>query len=296
MKYPFSKIIIIYNPNSTGNSELNARSLKKDILKTLVNVPVQVVATKRAGHAERIAADYAQENEPILLISSSGDGGYNEVVNGVQKVPGSNVTVCVLPSGNANDHDTATSQSSILERIVAGKTVNIDLIRLSSVKEEKEFVRYAHSYVGFGLTAYIGKKLTETKLNPINEKWLVVKYFLKFQYVTLQITPNKSWYRYSSVVIGNIDRMSKAIKLGNNSAIDDGKIELYVTRPYSSLSLIWKLVRASARGLQPLRTGAKFTITPKHSVNVQLDGEMGRFETKQQINITVAKQALRTLV
>src|SRR3990167_158207 len=296
MKYPFSKIIIIYNPNSTGNSELNARSLKSDVLKALPDVPVQIIATKRAGHAEKMAADYAQKNEPILLISSSGDGGYNEVVNGVQRTPNSNVAICVLTSGNANDHGMAISQSSILGRIVAGKTTTIDLIRLSSIKDKEEFVRYAHSYVGFGLTAYIGKKLTETKLNLINEKWLVVKYFLEFQYVTLRISPNKSWYRYSSVVIGNIDRMSKVIKLGTSTVVDDGKIELYVTRPYSSPSLVYKLIAASARGLQPLRKGTKFTITPKRTIDVQLDGEVSRLEAKQDISISVVKHAIRTLV
>ena len=166
MNYPFTHIAIIYNPNSTGNGPADAKKLQSHLKKQLpTSVKIDLTPTKSAGHAEKLARDYAKSHQKCLIVSASGDGGYNEVVNGVIGTSKTAV-VAVLPSGNANDHDRAISDDDILRRIVKADITKIDAIKLTGLKDGKKFERYAHSYIGMGLTAYIGKKLTEADLNP----------------------------------------------------------------------------------------------------------------------------------
>lgn len=48
------KVIIIYNPNSTGDSESNAKELARQLRKDKISVETR--PTKHAGHGEEIAA------------------------------------------------------------------------------------------------------------------------------------------------------------------------------------------------------------------------------------------------
>src|SRR4051812_48781666 len=102
----YTAISIIYNPKSTGASKANAFDLVKQLRHTPVAGLVRVTPTFFPGHAETLAYDLARSGERPLVISSSGDGGYNEVVNGVLKAQteGATPTCGLLPSGNANDH------------------------------------------------------------------------------------------------------------------------------------------------------------------------------------------------
>ncbi len=295
MIYPFSKIVILYNPNSTGASEKNASDLKDKITVLRKGVAVSLKQTEYAGHAEVIGEEYAQKDDAVLIVSSSGDGGYNELINGVMKHTTEKVTVCVLPSGNANDHHRSTGNDDVAAMIAAGNTTTIDVIRVAGMSDGKRWQRYAHSYVGAGLTAYIGKKLTEAKLNPINEKWLVVKYLLKFNHVSLKFAESSRWRRYSSIVYGNINQMSKVIKLSSDSRTDDGKMEVYETRSKSTLKLIAMFIRASVVGFTPNHVVKKSTLWSLRPLAIQCDGEAFMLDAQEMITLTVVPDAVRTI-
>ena len=110
MAYPFTKIAIIYNPNSTGDSKQNAEELADHLKKQLPeSVVIALEATQHAGHAEDLAHELASGKQKVLLVSSSGDGGFNEVLNGLLAADNPNAAAVVLPSGNANDHHVASS-------------------------------------------------------------------------------------------------------------------------------------------------------------------------------------------
>src|SRR3982750_2899542 len=102
----YDAITIIYNPNSTGPSEAKARVLHEDLIKRRKRTKITLTPTKRAGHAEDLAYKAAHANRRALIISSSGDGGYHEVINGALRaqLEGAKPTVGLLPAGNANDH------------------------------------------------------------------------------------------------------------------------------------------------------------------------------------------------
>lgn len=296
MKYPFTNIVIVYNPNSTGPSKRNAFRLR-DILKRRLPKAVKVIArgTKYAGHAEEIAASYAKDDAKALLISSSGDGGYNELINGVLVHKTRHVTVAVLPSGNANDHHHAVADDDFINRVIAGRSRLIDVIDVRATQEAEPWQRYAHSYVGIGLTAYIGKQLAQAKLNPVNEKWLVLKYLVKFGHVTMKLEGNSSWQRYSNVIVANINRMSKIIQLSDQAEVDDGQVELYVTSRQSVLDTIAVVFRGATFGLTPNRRTNQVTFTAKNNGQLQCDGEVYEFDGAEPVTIRAQKQFLRTL-
>ncbi len=293
MSYPFREIIIIYNPNSTGPSKKNALDLQKE-LKAKLSKTVRVITkgTKDAGHAEEIGAGYAKKDSKTLLVSSSGDGGYNELVNGVLQHKTNHVTVAVMPSGNANDHHHATATDDLGARIIAGKTHKIDVIGVNATKEGKPWKHYAHSYVGLGMTAYIGEKLTKADLNPWNEKWMVIKYMLKFSHVTLKLGDAEQWKRYSNVIFGNIDRMSKVIKLSDKTELSDGKFEVYSSTTGELLSYLLKGVSV---GLEAKHRASSFKVTAKRSYQIQLDGEVFNIDSGK-IHLKSVKNLLRTLL
>ena len=66
-----------------------------------------------------------------LIVSVSGDGGYNEVVNGVMDAGNDRAVCAVRAAGNANDHRRVTREQPLADAIVAGDVRRIDLLRLT---------------------------------------------------------------------------------------------------------------------------------------------------------------------
>ena len=102
----FESIVIIFNPNSTGDAPRLAEQLK-DRLAELLPYPadVRLQPTEHAGHAVDLARQAAAAGgDRVLVVSVSGDGGYNEVVNGVMQSGNRDAVCAVMAAGNANDH------------------------------------------------------------------------------------------------------------------------------------------------------------------------------------------------
>lgn len=288
----FHTVVIIYNPNSTGDGEANAKSLRQSILKASPQVKIIVKPTKYAGHALKLAAKYAQ-NESTIIISSSGDGGYNEVINGVLTAKGK-AAMAVLPSGNANDHYNALASDDLIKNIQTGSSRRIEAIKLESHVDGKVWTRYAHSYVGFGITPKIGKELTMRKLNPFNEKWHTLYYLMRFKHIDLN--KDKIVRRYSSLVFSTIGRMSKIIRLEDSANQHDGMMEVYETEYQTPWQLLGTLLHASLRGLTKSDRVRHYRLRTIGRTMVQLDGEVFTLDADADIVLTCEKSAIRTVL
>ena len=99
---PFDRVVLIFNP-AKARMATRIDDLQRDLATGLPGLPIRLVPTEFAGHARDLARSVAAAGAP-LIVSVSGDGGYNEVVNGVMDVPASRAVCTVLPAGNANDH------------------------------------------------------------------------------------------------------------------------------------------------------------------------------------------------
>jgi diacylglycerol kinase (ATP) len=105
----FDRIVVIFNPHSTGDGPQLAEQLHADLTRRLPDVPVRLCPTERAGHACDLAREAAETGHP-LIVSVSGDGGYNEVVDGVIQAGNDNAVCAVKAAGNANDHRRTTGE------------------------------------------------------------------------------------------------------------------------------------------------------------------------------------------
>jgi diacylglycerol kinase (ATP) len=285
------KIIIIYNPNSTGDGKANAEAFKAK-LEAMSRISVTLQPTEAAGHAEKIAQQMPNDDS-MMVISSSGDGGYHEVVNGVlsRGQSASKLITGLLPSGNANDHYTDVHHGDAAERIIADDVQSIDLIKVTI----GDWTRYAHSYVGIGITPHIGEKLTEADLNPFNEIWLTIRHFFSSRPVKIKTTTGT--YRYDSLVFSNVGKMSKYITLSKNAKIDDGKFEMTGSKSGRLSTLLGHIFKASTVGLTDDATHlTNFSFTSSRPLIIQLDGEVFRFKARSAVAITVAPKALKCIV
>jgi hypothetical protein len=109
----FDRIVLIYNPANPRVPLTLAESVHADLRRRLPDVPVTVQPTRYAGHARELATAAAASGRP-LIIAVSGDGVYNEVVNGIMDVDGSNAVSAVAAGGNANDHRRTTRRMPLL--------------------------------------------------------------------------------------------------------------------------------------------------------------------------------------
>jgi len=286
------KVIIIYNPNSTGNGKANASRLAKELRSKGVDATIR--GTLRAGHGGVIAESYGKRKEEIVLISSSGDGGYHDVVNGALKHASPKLIVGVLPSGNANDHFNATTSGALIESIKNRTFQKIDTIKVTATVGGKPWVRYAHSYVGMGVTATAAKRLTRDRPNILTEKWIVFNALFSFRSVRLE--ENGHRHRYSSIIFGNINRMSKVMQLSDKSSITDGKFEMSSIRFGSKLRLLIYLATAATVGLKSAQSLSRYTCTALRPLLIQLDGEVYTIDEGSTIQIQSIKQNLRCVL
>ena len=281
-------ITILYNPNSTGDSRKNARAFKKELAAR--GITAELKATKHAGHAEELARAFASDHPRGMVVSSSGDGGYHEVVNGVLGSKNPSVITGLLPSGNANDHYHFVHHGDTAARIVRGRSQHIDVLKVVT----PDWTRYAHSYVGLGLTPQIGKELTEKRPGRLQEKWLVLKNM--FRVTPVQIRVHGRVRNYSHLVLSNSGRMSKVLTLSTLADIQDGRFEISRVGKDSPFKLLGHLLRATANQISDTTQADHYSFTALRNMRIQLDGEVYTILSGQKVTITCVKQALRTIV
>jgi diacylglycerol kinase (ATP) len=291
----FSTIHIIYNPNSTGDSKSMARQLERELNKAMPKIEIQTVPTKYAGHARELAREIAESEKQPLVISSSGDGGYNEVVNGVMESGNDKAICAVLPAGNANDHSRTMQDRPLSEAIIKGKPILIDLIKVSvKTSGQPIAIRYAHSYVGLGLTPVAATELNRHTLNSFREAVLVVRTF--FKYRPFKIRHADKVIRLDSLLFANINQMAKVLTLAKENRPTDGKFEVILFPSKRKWKLIKRLTKAAATSLDTTKRRSKYTFSVIKKMPMQLDGEVMLLKAGSNVTVESAHKTLRTIV
>ena len=289
-KSPYTSIVIIFNPNSTsGLAETKAQRLEQRLARRDL-APITLHATEYAGHAEELAYEAAKKRNHTLIVSVSGDGGYNEVVNGVLSSENTQAITGVLPSGNANDHYHFVHHGDIVTRILQSKITSIDVLKVTT----PEWTRYAHSYVGMGLTPQIGKELTKHTLNAWNQIWLVVRNY--FTVRPVKIRHRGKVMHYNNIVFSNTGRMSKYLLLSKEASVRDGKFEITRTTANTFGDLTAHLLRAASKRIQSAPQATHFSFTCLRGASIQLDGEVRFCRAGQSVTVTCEARALKTIM
>lgn len=290
----FDKVVVIYNPKSTNDAVKIAKAFAREI----ADLDPRLTATSHAGHAEQIAFDLAEKYKHPLIVSASGDGGYNEVVNGVMRARSEGLTtdpiVAVLPAGNANDHGrTVQGKFSLAELIHRHSIKRMDLLKLTYTGNMGLIDRYAHSYIGFGISARAGSAINKASKGGLSEILAVVASLNNHR--PIKIRRNGIPHKYDSLIFANIPNMAKMLKIGDKLNLTDGLFEVHKITHRSFGRRIMALLHMAS----PLRQKAakysdyRFKLNTKEKV--QFDGEVETLMPGTIVKVTSVKQALKTI-
>ncbi|GAA3671999.1 hypothetical protein GCM10023081_07910 [Arthrobacter ginkgonis] len=273
---PFDRIVLVFNPDPAKKPVHTAHALRAELAERLPDVPVQMLPTAFAGHAREVARAAAAHGRP-LLVSVSGDGGYNEVVNGVMD-SGGRAPCAVVAAGNANDHRRSTSTQPLVEAIVGGRTWRMDLLRLSLDFPEGEApggrrTQYAHSYIGFGVTPAMAIGIEEVGKGRLRELIAVARTIPRLRPVEL-VRADGARAEFDSLILANITGMAKYGTVSESGQPMDGRFEVIAMQHASRWRLALMTLRAVTVGLGPQASVKSYAFTVVDPVPFQIDGEI----------------------
>jgi diacylglycerol kinase family enzyme len=289
----FDRVVVIFNPQSTGQAPQLAEQLEIALADRLPDMPVRLCPTERAGHARELAADAAATGRP-LIVSVSGDGGYNEVVDGVMQAGNRDVVCAVMAAGNANDHRRSTGEKPLADAIAEGEIRHIDLLRLTIDSGSGADIRYAHSYIGLGLTPIVAIDVEKGGKGSLKEIVSVVRTFAKFRPFTIDVQPGGR-RSLDSLVFANITEMAKYATLSENGRPDDGRFEVIALPHVAKWRILGVALKAATSGLGPQPTARHYRFTTLKPTPLQLDGEVITAEAATSVSVDIAQGALATL-
>lgn len=291
----FDHIALIFNPKSTGDAPAMAKKLAAQIKKA--GLKPTLTPTKQAGHAVELSESIAKKYTRPLIISVSGDGGYNEVVNGAMRAKAAKKTarpvVAVAGAGNANDHRRVMRSRPLIQLIKRGEPKQLDLIHIAATARQFTLERYAHSYIGFGLTPEVGHELNLHGKTTFDEVRLVVK-------TVTQLTPftvvrNGKKRRSYSLVFANISEMAKFIKLDNTNDVRDDRFEVIEIHHRGKLWLLWELLVSMMLPKKSPPSYQTYSFETTAAQPVQLDGEIEQLPKGCAVVITSHGDAIESL-
>jgi diacylglycerol kinase (ATP) len=286
----FDRVVLIFNPHSTGDAAGKATQLRDELRDRVAGLPVELLPTERAGHARELARDAAGTGAP-LVVSVSGDGGYSEVVDGLMQSGSDRVVAAVLAAGNANDHRRATRERPLADAIAeGGEVARMDLLRLTSGED----VQYAHSYIGLGLTPVVAIDLEKGSKGSLREIVSVVRTFARLRPFALDLADGGR-VRLDSLVFANIDQMAKFATLSSDGDPDDGVFEVITIPHASKLRVVLTALRAATRGLGPQPSVKEFRFRTVDPTPLQVDGEVIEVAAGTDVTVDLIPAALREL-
>ncbi len=293
----FDRVVLIYNPVNRRVPLTLAESMQEELRRRVPDLPVTLRATQHAGHAREIAGGVAATGAP-LVVAVSGDGVFNEVVNGVVEVAGNHAVAAVAAGGNANDHRRSTRRMPLVDAIVTarhtGRARYLDLLRLSVHSAQGRWSQFAHSYIGFGLTPSMAVGLQRDRKGTIAELLSVLRTFTELRPVEIVRVGGRREL-YDSLVFANVARMAKYGRLGSSGRPDDGLFEVVSRRHGRRWRIAVMALRAATIGLGAQAHVSRVEFVTVDAIDVQLDGEVRRLAPDSELAIDCAPRALVTI-
>ena len=151
------RAVLIVNPNASRVTDEAVAAVERALMRVAY---VRTIRTERRGHAVELAREAGDAD---ALIVFSGDGGFNEVLNGVERddlpvgfVPGGGTSV--LPRALGLPRDPLEAAEQLADALAHGRTRRISTGRVNGR-------RFAFS-AGIGLDAEAVRRIDERGRSP----------------------------------------------------------------------------------------------------------------------------------
>jgi diacylglycerol kinase (ATP) len=295
------RYLVIVNPISRGGKAQEEGIWLLNRLKK-AGVDYEFLFTERAGHAEEMVVKWAEDFD--VVVSVSGDGTTNEIINGIMKVPSAELKLAMFPAGTADDfarnmgYDRKDKEQAL--RTILGDTCRtIDLIRYDDryaavtwgLGVDSEIADGAYKWKRFRIPAYFYSGLRKCFFEERK------KYHVRFDYEGQTFD---DWVLIS--ILCNAPLFGRYIKIHPDAKMNDGLLGLTIGREMPNFYGLVLFAFACMNGrhgfsrLVSYHQVRSMRVECKSDTYAQIDGEVFRFDSGKIINISVVPQALKVLV
>jgi YegS/Rv2252/BmrU family lipid kinase len=303
------KVLIIVNPIAgRGYAEKMIPEIEAGMRNH--GLDFELVRTERPWHAAEIAERAAREGGYDVIVSASGDGTANEVINGLMRARAAGFNhsaFSILPVGTGNDMAYGLGMRGTLEESIAtlaqNQRVRIDIghVKGGDYPEGRYFV----NGIGIGFDAVVGFVAVKIRWMRGLLAYLIAvvqTVFIYFKAPTVEIAYNDIAYTQAALMVSimNGQRMGGGFymaPLGDNT---DGHFDLCIASNVSR-SRIFGLVPYFLKGTQAsqpeITTGRTEKITVravKGTLPAHCDGET-LCESGQELSADIVPAAIEII-
>jgi len=236
--------VILNSRSGTGNGDDNVADTVRAAF-AAHGLQAQLHLLEEGGDLDELL-DRALEGRPRCLVAAGGDGTINAVAARVLREPG--LTLGVLPAGTLNhfarDLGLPVDLTEAAGVIARGGTREVD------VGEVNEQLFLNNSSVGLYATM-VSKREHAQKHHGMGKwtamlkaTWEAIRAPQAFD-LTVDSEGTTLHRRTPFVFVGNNDYVMQGLDAGKRESLEDGRLSVYVLRPYGTLGLLWL-------GLRPL--------------------------------------------
>jgi len=295
------RYLVIVNPVSRGGKAQEEGIWLLNRLKK-AGVDYEFLFTERAGHAEEMVVKWAEDFD--VVVSVSGDGTTNEIINGIMKVPHTELKLAMFPAGTADDFAcnmgyNRKDKEQALRTILGNSYRTIDLIRYDDryaavtwgLGVDSEIADGAYKWKRFRIPAYFYSGLRKCFFEDRK------KYNVRFDYEGQTF---EDWVLIS--ILCNAPLFGRYIKIHPDAKMNDGLLGLTIGREMPNFYGLILFAFACLNGrhgfsrLVSYHQVRNMRVECKSDTYAQIDGEVFKFDAGKIINISVVPQALKVLV
>jgi diacylglycerol kinase (ATP) len=303
------KVLIIVNPISgRGYAQKVIPDIEAGMQKQ--GLDFELVCTERPWHAAEIAEQAARQGGFDVIVSASGDGTANEVINGLMgaRAAGFNHSAfSILPVGTGNDMAYGLGMRGTLEESIVALAQNrrtridIGFVRGGDYPEGRYFV----NGIGIGFDAVVGFVAVKIRWARGLLAYLIAviqTVFIYFKAPTVEITYNDVSYTQAALMVSimNGQRMGGGFYMAPLGDPCDGQFDLCIAS-HAGRARIFGLVPYFLKGTQAsqpeITTGRTEKITVKAvkgSLPAHCDGET-LCENGQELSAEIVPAAIEII-
>ncbi len=158
----------------------------------------------------------------------------------------------------------------------------------------RDEVRYAHSYVGLGITPTVALQLEKDGKGSIREVLSTIRTFSRFRPFVIDTEHGRA--SFDSLILANISEMAKYATLSEDGRPNDGHFEVIMLRHTAKWRVFGVAVKAALRGLGPQPTAREYRFRTTAPIPMQIDGEVLELDGDTSVAVEIAPGALATVL